>query len=186
MKEQTAFCLKCLVLACVITLIRSSSLTEKKKTKNEKKTTHSNSFILVSNIIDCCQSLHPHLRDSIYLNVTNVQSLKKKKKEREQKWKINAGGIDYLLPDFCMISPASLKKHKASKSLPLLMSAASRWNIYRILRESRRWSLTSACWAARGLRLLVASGWQQPASGCGAQAGEPVAPTQAKTDINSF
>lgn len=78
-------------------------------------TTHSNSFILVSNIIDCCQSSYPHL--SIFLNATNVQSSKKKCKIKK-KLKRNGGGIDYSLPDFCMISPAPLKQHKSEQITP--------------------------------------------------------------------
>lgn len=78
-------------------------------------TTHSNSFILVSNIIDCCQSSHPHL--SIFLNATNVQSSKKKSKIKKN-LKRNGGGIDYSLPDFCMISPAPLKQQKSEQITP--------------------------------------------------------------------
>lgn len=79
MYERTScLCLKCLVLASVITLIRAL-LSLRAKTLQFI-------YFYFKHIIDCCLSSHPHLRESIYLNLTNALS--------STVLNINGGGID--------------------------------------------------------------------------------------------
>lgn len=93
-ERTSCLCLKCLVLASVITLIRVL-LSLKAKTLQFI-------YFCLKRIIDCCRSSHPHLRESVYLNLTNVHLFKNFK----YKWR------DRLVTDFCMFSPYLWKNIK--------------------------------------------------------------------------
>lgn len=64
-------------------------------------------YFYFKHIIDCCLSSHPHLRESIYLNLTNAPLFSNFK----YKWR-----RDRLVTRwFFYVFPLSLKKHKTSK-----------------------------------------------------------------------
>lgn len=97
-ERTSCLCLKYLVLASTITLIRVLlSLREK---------TLQFIYFYFKHIIDCCLSSHPHLRESIYLNLMLLSSAIFK-----YKW-----SRDRLVTRwFLYVFPLSVKKHETSK-----------------------------------------------------------------------
>lgn len=128
MYERTSsLCLKCLVLASVITLIRALvSLWAK---------TLRFIYFYFRRIIDCCLSSHPHLRESIYLNLTNAPVFNSFKYKWGRNWLVTRWFLS-------VFPPQSLKNIKRVNNSFLPISAEIGWNIYSAFGESQCCSLT--------------------------------------------